>query len=397
MKQTIGLIGFGVVGQGVYELVSRRSDPGITIKKVCVRDRLKKRSLTPGKICYDLDEVLDDDEINLVVEVINDPDAACYIAEKALITGKSLVSANKKMVAERLPAFRKFLAGNGTAMLYEGSTCGSIPIIRNLEEYYSNDIFGSLSGILNGSANYILSRVFGDGMAYKEALSQAQLLGFAEADPRLDVSGEDTLSKLVILAVHSLGKWVDPSTVFCSGIQNLRPADIQYAASLGMKIRLTGNILRSGKGFSMFVIPWMMNRDNPLYHVENEYNAVVLEGEQCSRQVLTGKGAGRMPTATAVMSDIDARTSGYGYRYRKFLNGSGVEINGEKFLNIYLRTGNEEIIRSAGFVKKGDLRKSNGYYIFTGGISLSNLTRIRKQLDESGSFIALTGFDAGDD
>ncbi len=387
MKQTIGLVGFGIVGEGVYELVSRRSDPEVTIKKVCVKDREKVRKLPQERLCYDIEELLNDEEINLVVEVINDPGAALYIAEKSLRKGKSVISANKKMVAEKLPGLISYLGANGNAFLYEGSTCGSIPIIRNLEEYYVNDNFISLYGILNGSANFILSRICADGMDYNEALSLARLLGFAEADPWLDVSGEDTLNKLVILAVHSIGKWVDPAGVFCYGIQNISREDIDYAGSGEMKIRLTGNIVRSGNSFSLFVMPRFIKKENPLYDVENEYNALVIEGEQCSMQVLSGKGAGKMPTATAVMSDIDARTAGYRYRYKKMRNGCRL-INDDVLLNIYLRTGSREIMDLPGSPGNNKTCFRNGSYFYEGNITLSNLGKIRDKLLKSDSFVA---------
>ena len=169
---------------------------------------------------------MNDEEINTVVELINDADAAFLIVSTALKNGKNVVSANKKMIAENLQELVDIQAEYGTSLLYEGAVCGSIPIIRNLEEYYDNELLHSISGIFNGSSNYILTKVFSENLDYATALKQAQELGFAETDPILDVGGYDPKYKLVIATSHAYGVFVEPTNVLNIGIQNLSEKDL---------------------------------------------------------------------------------------------------------------------------------------------------------------------------
>ena len=160
----IGLFGFGVVGNGLYEVLQQSPNAHASIKKICVKNRYKKRQLPEEHFCYDPSEILNDPDINLVVELIDDASTAYEIAKSALLNGKSVVSGNKKMLAAHLPEFIEIQKQNGVGILYDASACGSIPVIRNLEEYYDNDLLQSVTGILNGSSNYILSKMFSQGI-----------------------------------------------------------------------------------------------------------------------------------------------------------------------------------------------------------------------------------------
>ena len=185
-KLRIGLFGFGVVGQGLYDVLKSATGLDAQIVKICVRSH-KQRSLPEEIFCYDADSILNNNEINTVVELIDDAEASYHIVKRALQNGKNVVSANKKMIAENIAELIELQKANNVSLLYEASACGSIPVIRNLEEYYDNDLLLSVTGILNGSSNYILSKIFDYNKGYDEALKEAQDLGFAESNPAFDV------------------------------------------------------------------------------------------------------------------------------------------------------------------------------------------------------------------
>src|SRR5476649_213454 len=235
-KLNIGLFGFGVVGQGLYDIIKTKH-LNLEIVRIAIKDAEKQRSLPAELFTTNKDELLNNPEINTIVELINDTEAAFEIVSRALSSGKNVVSSSKKMVALHLKELIALQHKYGTSLLYEGAVCGSIPIIRNLEEYYDNELLHSISGIFNGSSNYILSKVCNEGLDYDTALKQAQDLGFAETDPTLDVGGFDAKYKLVIAAAHAYGVVVDPEEILTVGIQNLSPYDLQYAREKKLKIK----------------------------------------------------------------------------------------------------------------------------------------------------------------
>ena len=274
----IGLFGFGCVGQGLYDVLHESRGIRAEIRKIAVKHADKPRKLPAHFFTTEADEILEDPEINLIVELINDPDAAFAIVSRALRSGKDVVSANKKMIAEHLPALYELQKQYGTSLLYEASCCGSIPIIRTLEEYYDNELLFGVSGIFNGSSNYILTKVYQEGASYEAALRQAQELGFAETDPTLDVGGFDPLYKLCILTTHSYGAFIRPEDVFNFGIQSLTAQDIRYAKEKGCKVKLVCTVRKlNGSRFTLFVMPQLVRTDDPLYFVDRENNGVVVE------------------------------------------------------------------------------------------------------------------------
>src|SRR5665213_1605482 len=203
-KLNIGLFGFGVVGQGLYDIIKTKH-LNLEIKKIAIKDAHKQRSLPSHLFTTDRDELLNNPEINTIVELINDTEAAFEIVSRALSSGKNVVSSSKKMIALHLKELIALQHKHGPSLVYGGAVCGSIPIIRNLEEYYDNELLHSISGIFNGSSNYILSKGFIENLDYNTALRQAQELGFAETDPTSDVGGFDAKYKLVIAAAHAYG------------------------------------------------------------------------------------------------------------------------------------------------------------------------------------------------
>lgn len=316
-KITLGIFGFGCVGQGLHDVLSRTNGLKAQIKKICIKNSLKERSLAPSLFTANRDEILFDDEIDVIVELINDDQAAFEIVKTAMENGKSVVSASKKMIANHLPELTALQEKYGVSFLYEGACCASIPIIRNLEEYYDNDLLHALKGIFNGSTNYILTKIFDEKKTYHEALHEAQELGFAETDPKMDVEGFDPKYKLCILLYHAFGIYIQPELIFNFGISRLNDFDIRYAIEKKSTIKLLAVCRKINNRVVAYVLPHFVNRQSKLFSVTNEYNAVIVESAFADQQVFTGKGAGSTPTGTAVLSDISALTYGYKYEYRK--------------------------------------------------------------------------------
>ncbi|HWJ26046.1 MAG TPA: homoserine dehydrogenase, partial [Flavisolibacter sp.] len=314
---TIGLFGFGVVGEGIYQVLQQTPSLNASIKKVCIKHPEKKRNADPSLFTTDYTELLNDPEINLIVELIDDADEAYKIVTGAFKNGKSVVSANKKLIAEHLPELLQLQAAHNVSFLYEAAVCGSIPIIRNLEEYYDNDLLQSISGIVNGSTNFILTKI-SEGASYKEALQEAQQLGFAESNPSLDVEGIDPANKLTILLAHAYGIITRPEELLRIGITRLQVTDAAYAEEKNMKIKLVAQACKLANGkVAAFVLPQFVKNENLLFGVKNEYNGVVIESKLADKQFLYGKGAGRFPTSSAVISDISALSYDYKYEYKK--------------------------------------------------------------------------------
>lgn len=337
-KLTIGLFGFGVVGQGLNDIIQTK-DLNLEIKKIAIKNPEKKRSLPEELFTTDASVILNDPEINTVVELINDTEAAFQIVSTALKNGKNVVSASKKMIALHLEELLHLQEEYGTSLLYEGAVCGSIPIIRNLEEYYDNELLYSVRGIFNGSSNYILSKIFNENLGYDTALKQAQDLGFAETDPISDVGGFDPKYKLVIAASHAYGIITRPEDVLNVGIQTLSARDIQYAREKNYKIKLVPTALEFGeRQVVLYVIPKLIRSDDFLYNVENEYNGVIVQAAFADQQFFFGKGAGGHPTGSAVLSDIAALRYGYKYEYKKYRNNRGFIQSNDYTLKVYSDT-----------------------------------------------------------
>ncbi len=315
---TIGLFGFGVVGEGIYQVLKDKPGLKTTVKKVCIRDINKDRN-APAHIFTDQPaELLFDPDINVIVELIDDAEAALPIVKAAMEQGKSVVSANKKMIAENHAELIELQQTFDISFLYEAAVCGSIPIIRNLEEYFDNDLLNYVCGIVNGSTNYILSKMQTEHLDYQVALEEAQKNGFAESDPTLDVEGIDAAFKLSIIALHAFGELVNPYQIPREGISQLQTEDIESATALEKKVKLIARAQHHDGELELSIKPELVGDDCILSEVNNEYNGVLLGSSLADEQFLYGKGAGRYPTASAVLSDISALRYGYRYEYRKF-------------------------------------------------------------------------------
>lgn len=336
-KLTIGLFGFGVVGEGLYKVLQQTSSLNATIKKVCIKDPNKQRNAPRELFTTDKNELLNDDSINVIVEVINESEAAYDIISTAFKNGKAVVSASKKMIAEHLVSILQMQQETGLPFLCEASACASIPVIRNLEEYYDNDLLHSIRGIVNGSTNYILTRIFEDKLDFRAALAMAQQLGFAEADPTLDVDGWDAVNKWVILILHAYGILTSSDEIVFTGIQNITSEDAAIGGKKDFEIRLVAQAkkLLNGK-VAAFVLPQFVQPEDHLTFVKNENNAVVIETSFADKQLFYGKGAGSFPTASAVLSDIAALRYDYKYEYKKHYRPEIHELTDDFYIRVYI-------------------------------------------------------------
>lgn len=323
---TLGLFGFGTVGKGLYDALQITRDLRIDIRKIVVKNRNKPRALPTSHFSYDPEEILSDPEINVVVELIDDADAAFEFVSKALSRGKAVVTANKKLVAEHLETLIELQNRHNVPLLYEAACCASLPVIRNLEEYYDNDLLRSVQGIVNGSTNYILSKMFDQNQTYQEALEQAQQKGFAESDPRLDVEGFDAKYKLLLLLLHAFGIKATPDQIWTLGIQRIGSLDARYAKEKGLRIKLVAQARKMNDRLITFVAPQFVSPRSKLYFTNEEYNGVLVESFFADKQFIEGKGAGAFPTASAVLSDLSALTYDYRYEYKKTKSSSGLKI-----------------------------------------------------------------------
>ena len=336
-KLTIGLFGFGVVGEGLYKVLQQTPSLNASIKKVCIKHPGKQRNAPETLFTTVKEEILNDAEINVVVEVIDDADAAFEIVSIALRGGKAVVSASKKMIAEHLPEILQLQQETGLPFLCEAAACASIPVIRNLEEYYDNDLLHSIKAIVNGSTNFILTKMFEDKLDFQSALLLAKQLGFAESNPKLDVEGYDAVNKWSILLNHAYGIVEHPDNILFTGIQNIQLSDALVAKEKGLDIKLIGQAkkLKNGK-VAAFVLPQFVKNGDPLSFVKNEYNGVVIESGFADKKFFYGKGAGSFPTASAVLSDISALRYNYRYEYKKRYHHTPHELTNEYFVKVYL-------------------------------------------------------------
>lgn len=333
---TIGLFGFGVVGEGIYHVLRQTPSLHATIKKVCIKHPEKKREAPADLFTTNYEELLNDPQINLIVELIDDAEEAYTIVTTAFKRGKSVISANKKLIAEHLHELIALQAEHQVSFLYEAAVCGSIPVIRNLEEYFDNDLLQSISGIVNGSTNYILTRL-GEGLTYAEGLLEAQQKGFAESNPTLDVEGYDAANKLTILLAHAYGIIAEPKAVLRQGISRLHAKDAAYAGEKGYKIKLVAQARKLSDGkVAAFVLPQFVKSDSQLFNVANEYNGVIIESKLADKQFFYGKGAGRYPTSSAVISDVSAFSYSYQYEYKKLKRQDKNVLTHNFYLDVFV-------------------------------------------------------------
>jgi homoserine dehydrogenase len=351
---TIKTYGFGVVAQGFHNYLQSNNEEE-RLHTVIIKDDTKLRPKIKAIIETTNEKTIRDKEVDVIVELISSSEEAYGIVAENLEIGKKVISANKKLIAEHLQGLIAKEKQNKGTFLYEGAVCGSIPIIRILNDFYSHEPINEIKGIFNGSSNYILSQLFNREVTYSEALKDAQELGFAEADPTSDVGGFDALYKLLIIAVHAFGKIVHPEEVLNFGIENISEDDIQLAKKYNLKIKLIAKAeLNAGK-LSLSVLPTLVNSTSDLYQVENEYNAVQINSENIELQFYKGKGAGSLPTGAVVYSDLNAIDNNYSYHYKK-LNKTSIQLDNfspvEVLINIPTKNSIETLPFNVTFLTK---------------------------------------------
>jgi len=309
----VGLIGLGTVGSGVARLliehsdrIARRAGRPVRLAWVAVRDLKKPRDLALAgvQMTDDPQRLIDDPELDVIIETMGGIEPALEYVVKALAAGKHVVTANKALLAEHSTQIFTQARAAKRAVAFEGSAGGGIPIVQAIGFALAANQIQSLAAILNGTCNFILTKMTGAGMPYDEALSQAQRLGFAEADPTLDVNGTDTAHKLAILVQLAFETDVALSTIPRQGIDRLNLADLRYAGELGYAIKLLALAKLTGAGLELRVAPTLVKHGTPLAEVRGPYNAIRVVGDAVGDTLFYGRGAGAMPTASAVVGDV---------------------------------------------------------------------------------------------
>ena len=310
----VGLIGFGHVGKGTYQvmmqqqqLLSDRIGQPVQVKSVLVRDLKKYASFDfqGTTVTTDIDTLLNDSDLSIIVEVMGGEYPAYDYICAALKKGKFVVTANKEVMAKHKKTFFSLAKENGVDIFYEAAVAGGIPIIRSLKVGFAANKITSLKGIVNGTTNYILTKILKEKKDFDVILKQAQALGLAEADPTMDVSGLDAAYKLVLLAAVAFKVDISIEDVFYEGIESITLDDLLYANELGYSIKLLANgCVSDNDRYFFHVYPALVLYDHPLAHIHDETNAVFVYGDAVGEALLSGKGAGGSPTASAVVSDI---------------------------------------------------------------------------------------------
>lgn len=313
----IGMAGLGTVGGGVVlnlqkngSLLRERTGFSFSLRRIAVRDLDKPRPTLPAEtqLTTRWQELLTDPEIRIIVELMGGIEAPLALVREALQAGKVVVTGNKALLAEHGREIFQLAHTHGVPVLYEAAVAGGIPIIQAVREAFVGNRIEILQGILNGTSNYILTRMQEEGLDFAPALAEAQSLGYAEADPALDINGWDAAHKAIILASLAYGRWISPSDVHVEGIEKITAADIRFAESLGYRIKLLATIRTEGTGeanrIGVRVCPTLIPREHVLASVSGVFNAVWLRGDVVGESLFYGRGAGQDPTSSAVLADL---------------------------------------------------------------------------------------------
>ncbi len=349
-KVGVALVGYGTIGTGVVEIlqenaavIEKRTGVSVELKYVVDKDLTTPRRVRPNvEMTPDYKKAIADPETDIVVELVGGTGFAYQLVEETLAAGKNAVTANKALLAEKGTPLFELANRKGVTIGFEGSVCGGIPIIRTITNSLVGDNISAIYGIVNGTTNYILTKMYEENLQFDVALKQAQELGFAEADPTLDIGGFDAAHKIAILGAIAFNNHITYDQVYVEGIQNIHLDDVKIAGELGYVVKLLGIAKRDGgDSIELRVNPTLVPAQNQLAAVRNEFNAVMLESEFLGNSMYYGRGAGSRPTATAVVADIlsiarsidkPARTS----KYSQF-NNLKVKAMGDVQSRYYLR------------------------------------------------------------
>lgn len=316
-KKKIGLFGFGTVGRGFYENLKKHTHLPVVIEKVCVR------RIDLPRIGHELyftdnpDELLYDPEIDIIVELIDDAEAAKQFVSTALKNGKSVISANKKMIGESLKEVDQWHQKYGATLLYEAAVGGGIPIVHAVDGFFRDQEVLKIRGILNGSSNYILTQMQQHQWSFDKALREAQAKGFAERNPTLDISGVDASYKLSILAYHAFGEVISMSSFSLESIEDVSKEAIKKAKIKGRKIKPIATIERKNGQITCTVKPEAVGPNDELFSIDFENNVISVDTLISGKHTAAGKGAGSLPTGSSVLEDLKRLLSGYSYQVKK--------------------------------------------------------------------------------
>ena len=349
----IALMGFGVVGSGVGEIIKNSPDAlkGRSGEEIEIKRILDLRDFpdSPFK-CFtkDFNDILRDEEIKIVVEVMGGTNPAYEFTKQLLLAGKHVITSNKELVAKHGTELLKIAKDNNINYLFEASVGGGIPIIRPLYSSLSANELTNITGILNGTTNYILTQMIKDGESFDAALKGAQKKGYAEKDPTADVEGYDTCRKIAILAALAFGKYVDSGQIETEGITKITLADVKYANAIDGVIKLIGMASKAENGVYARVCPAILKNSHPLAGIDDVFNGIMVKGDAIGDVMFYGRGAGSLPTASAVVSDIiDAVKH----------KNTHIQLGWTESEDGYLRDGNEQ--EFSFYVRLGGNRKNS--------------------------------------
>ncbi len=310
----IGLAGFGTVGSGVFKnlarngaLLAQRTGATFDVRRIAVRDLQKPRDVVaPAELFTTrLDDLLEDPSIDIVIELIGGIEIPLEFVKRAIQAKKTVITGNKALLAEHGREIFDLAARANVPVFFEAAVAGGIPIIKAVRESFVGNRFESIHGILNGTSNYILTRMTDAGLEFAPALAEAQSLGYAEADPSLDVNGWDAAHKAIILASLAYGFWVDPSEVLVEGIEKITAADIRFADELGYRIKLIATIkAHESNEIGVQIVPTLIPKSHVLASVNGVFNAVAVRGDVVGDALFYGRGAGQDPTSSSVLGDL---------------------------------------------------------------------------------------------
>lgn len=329
MEINVAFLGMGNVGCGVYNVLKQneatiihRDDLKFNIKKILVRDINKDRgiSLDSGILTNDIKDILEDDSISLVVEVMGGINPAREYIEAVLLSGINVVTANKELISNYWPSIERCAKKGNAGMYYEASVGGGIPIIKTFLDSLQANKIEKISAIINGTTNYILTKMTDLGISYEQALSEAQAKGLAEPDPTNDVEGLDSKYKLSILASLAFHAKIPVDKIYCEGITKIKVADILYGKEFGYVVKLLAIAKRNGERIDVRVHPSFIPKRHPLASVHDAYNAIFIQGDTVGKLMLYGQGAGANPTASAIISDMVKASQTHKHHYNTFHN-----------------------------------------------------------------------------
>lgn len=414
MTIKIALLGFGTVAKGIPYLLKENQDKllslegeDIVIDKVLVRDNESRQRFINQGFTYnfvtEINTILQDPQIDIVVELIGGIEPAKTYLSQALGFGKHIVTANKDLIALHGKELMDLADARGLALFYEGAVAGGIPILRNLSHSFASDKMTRLLGILNGTSNFMLTKMFEEGWSYEQALKKAQELGYAESDPTNDVEGIDTAYKATILSQFGFGMPIDFDDVNYKGISSIRSEDVEVAQEMGFAIKLVADLRETPTGISVDVSPTLISQKHPLAAVNHVMNAVFIESIGIGQSLFYGPGAGQNPTATSVLADIiDISRSIRSQIKIKPMNtyhcpcrlSMQSDIFNEYYLAISLRNAEDsdtlgryfeqENIGLKNVIEKALGDKQQEIYVLTDEVSQEKITQFIEEFPESG-------------